>query len=103
MMTAPVYQTMQNDRRLKAQNKLRAAFANHGERCTCVDGHTPATRVAIEVQAHYFRKYDSGKVEDPYHANKYVGAVFLKLRIAPMCNVLIKQFKAITTAGSRAS
>ena len=90
MMTAPVYQTMQNDRRLKAQNKLRAAFANHGERCTCVDGYTPATRVAIEVQAQYLRKDDSGKVEDPYHANKYAGAVFLKLRRAPLCNALIK-------------
>lgn len=103
MMTAPVYQTSQNDRRLKAQTNLRAAFAKHGERCTFVDGHTPATRAAIEGQAQYFRKDDSGKVKDPYHANKDAGAAFLKLRRAPLCNALIKQFKAITTARNQAS
>ena len=103
MMTAPVYQKSQNDRRLKAQANLRAAFAKHERRCSFVDGHTPATRAAIEGQAQYFRRDETGKVKDPYHANKDAGAAFLKLRRAQLCGALLEQFEAIDEARRNAT
>ncbi len=103
MMTAPVYEQSQNDRRMRAQANLRTAFAKHGGRCSFVEGHTPATRAAIEGQAQYFRRDDNGKVKDPYHANKDAGAAFLKLRQADFCSALIDQFDAIARARGKAS
>ncbi len=103
MMTAPVYQTAQNDRRLAAQTNLRAAFSKHSGRCSFVDGHTPATRAAIEGQAQYFRRDDAGKVKDPYHANKDAGAAFLNLRRKSLCRALIDQFEAVDKARREAS
>ena len=103
MMTAPVYQTSQNDRRLTAQTNLRAAFGKHSGRCSFVDGHTPATRAAIEGQSQYFRRDDTGKVKDPYHANKDAGAQFLKLRRKHLCRALIEQFEAVDKARRDAS
>ncbi|MEM6498933.1 MAG: hypothetical protein AAF709_19700 [Pseudomonadota bacterium] len=103
MMTAPVYQTSQNDRRLTAQTNLRTAFSKHKERCSFVDGHTPATRAAIEGQDQYFRRDETGKVKDPYHADKTAGAEFLKLRRKPLCRALIRQFEAVDKARRKAS
>ena len=93
MMTAPVFERSQNDVRLAAQANLRAAFARHEGRCTFVEGHTPATRAAIEGQRQFFRQDDKGAVTDPYHANEDAARAFLSLRKRALCWALVRQFR----------
>lgn len=93
MMTAPVYPKALNDERLVAQANLRAAFAAHGGRCAFVDGHTPATRAAIEGQSQFFRRREDGTVKDPYHANEAAAARFLERRRGPLCRALADQLR----------
>lgn len=93
MMTAPVYPKALNDQRLVAQANLRAAFAAHGGRCAFVDGHTPATRAAIEGQSQFFRRREDGTVKDPYHANEAAAARFLEHRRGPLCRALVDQLR----------
>lgn len=93
MMTAPVYPKTLNDQRVVAQANLRAAFARHGGRCAFVDGHTRATRAAIEGQSRFFRRREDGTVKDPYHANEEAAARFLEHRRGPLCRALVDQLR----------
>ncbi|MGI9477337.1 MAG: hypothetical protein ACR2PI_11585 [Hyphomicrobiaceae bacterium] len=93
MMTAPIFSNSHNDKRVAAQAHLRAAFADHAHRCSFVDGHTPATRAAIEGKAQFFRRRADGTVKDPYHANEDAAGRFLDLRRGPLCRALAKQLR----------
>lgn len=99
MMTAPVLAQAQNDQRLVAQASLRAAFADHGDRCSFVDGHTPETRAAIEGQVQFFRRREDGTVKDPYHANEDAADRFLELRRGPLCRALADQLGRSASSG----
>lgn len=100
MMTAPIYGRKYNDDRLLAQANLRAAFAEHGNRCSFVEGHTPKTRAAIEGQAQFFRRREDGSVKDPYHADELAARRFLDLRRGPLCRALAEQFRRRSQSGS---
>lgn len=99
MMTAPVFSQAQNERRLAAQASLSAAFADHGDRCTFVEGHTPETRAAIEGKAQFFRQREDGTVKDPYHANEDAADRFLKLRRKSLCRALAGQLRSHPSGG----
>lgn len=100
MMTAPVYTRAQNAQRLAAQANLKSAFADHGDRCTFVDGHTPETRASIEGQARFFRRRDDGSVKDPYHANEEAAGLFLKFRKPALCRALSFQLRRRSAGGA---
>ena len=93
MMTAPIFSKSHNAKRVVAQAHLRTAFADHGHRCSFVDGHTPETRAAIEGKAQFFRRREDGTVKDPYHANEDAAGRFLDLRRGPLCRALAKQLR----------
>ncbi|MEM7777987.1 MAG: SGNH/GDSL hydrolase family protein [Pseudomonadota bacterium] len=93
MMTAPIYSESHNTTRVVAQANLRAAFATHGRRCAFVDGHTSATRAAIEGQPQFFKRDNEGNVTDPYHADAQAAARFLALRRPALCRALASQFR----------
>ena len=93
MMTAPVLSKSLNDQRLVAQDSLRTAFADHGNRCAFVEGHTRETRKAIEGQVRFFRQREDGTVKDPYHANEGAAGLFLNARRKSLCHALVDQLR----------
>ena len=103
MMTAPVLSAEDNMVRGQAQANLRNAFAAPPATCSFVDGHTAATRAAIEGQVQYFKRDDAGKVTDPHHANAAAAAEFLAARRAPLCRAIVEQLRRTEDRGARQS
>ena len=93
MMTAPVLSAEDNAIRGRAQDNLRAAFAAEAKTCSFVDGHTPATRAAIEGQVQYFKRDDAGNVTDPHHANSAAAQKFLAARRGALCRAIVEQLR----------
>mgnify|MGYP001825716716 CR=1 FL=1 len=100
MMTAPVYSPVQIAQRRAAQANLKIVFAEHGERCTFVAGHTPETRAAIEGKARFFRRREDGSVKDPYHANEDAAQRFLESRRPTLCRALAFQLQRRSMGGA---
>ncbi len=93
MTTAPTYHKRTVKQRFKAQENLKAAFAETGHRCSFVDGYTAETiKLNQGVRAH-FRQRKSGKVKDPYHPNKQAAKKFFRARHAAICAAITGQLK----------
>ena len=93
MTTAPTYRKKTVNQRLKAQENLKSAFVEAGNRCTFVDGFTSETiKSNLGVRRH-FRQRKSGKVKDPFHPNKRAAKKFFRLRHTAICNAVATQLK----------
>lgn len=93
MTTAPTYYKKTVNQRFKAQENLKAAFAETGNRCAFVDGYTPETIKANQGVRQHFRQRKSGKVKDPFHPNKRAAQEFFRLRHTAICKAISTQFK----------
>lgn len=93
MTTAPTYYKKTVKQRLKAQENLKTAFAETGNRCSFVDGYTPETIKANQGVRRHFRQRKSGKVKDPFHPNKRAAHMFFRLRHAAICKAVATQLK----------
>ncbi len=93
MTTAPTYRKKTVNQRLKAQENLKSAFVEAGNRCAFVDGFTSETiKSNLGVRRH-FRQRKSGKVKDPFHPNKRAAKKFFRLRHTAICNAVATQLK----------
>lgn len=93
MTTAPTYSKKTVKMRFKAQENLKAAFAETGHRCAFVDGYTAETIAANQGVRTHFRQRKSGRVKDPYHPNQRAAQKFLRLRHAAICEAVAGQLK----------
>jgi len=91
MTTAPAYSEKITNLRLRAQENLRQAFYETGNRCTFVPGSTPETVAANLGNKHYFRLNDDGMVKDPYHPNQAAAKNFFALEMDGICNAIFEQ------------
>ncbi len=91
MSTAPAYKKKVNDDRLRAQKNIKKAFAETGNRCSFVEGLTPATIAANLGNKKHFRLKKSGAVKDPFHPNKRAARKFFKIEQANICKAIFEQ------------
>ncbi len=91
MTTAPAYKKKVNDDRLRAQDNIKKAFAETGNRCTFVEGLTPQTIAANLGNKKHFRLKKSGAVKDPFHPNKRAARQFFKIEQQNICNAIFEQ------------
>lgn len=87
MTTIPSFETVENDRRARAQANLATAVRDSGN-CAFVPGFTSATRQAIEGNAAYFRSDATGKVTDPRHPTAASAARFIDIQTPALCAAL---------------
>ncbi len=88
MTTAPTYKPSENQRRLKAQAGIQAAFARHANKCLFVKGLTDKSMKALTANAHNFRINKDGTVRDPFHPTHLGATVFLRSIKADLCAAL---------------
>ncbi len=93
MTTAPTYSKKTVKQRHKAQENLKAAFAETGNRCSFVDGFTPETIKLNQGVRQHFRRHKSGKVKDPFHPNKRSAKKFFRLQHGAICKAVAEQLK----------
>lgn len=91
MTTAPAYSEKITTLRLRAQENLRQAFEETGNRCTFVPGSTPQTVAANQGNKHFFRLNKEGTVKDPYHPNQAAAKNFFALEMGSICNAIFEQ------------
>ena len=96
MTTAPPYSKTNTEIRLRAQNNLRMAFHETGNRCTFVPGSTPETIAANQGNKNYFRLNDDGKVSDPYHPNQVAAKNFFALEKEGICSAIFEQVEKVS-------
>ena len=89
--TAPAYRQSTIDLRVDAQNGIERAFAENGNRCSFVQGHTEETIASNRGNARHFRRNSSGGVKDPYHPNQRAQVRFLELITPQICEAVADQ------------
>ncbi len=93
MTTAPSYLADVNDLRQRAQANAKAAFAAAGNRCSFVEGITPATRRANQGNKSRFRTNEAGAVTDPLHPGTEAAEKFFDLIKPELCKAVFRQLK----------
>ena len=88
MTTAPAHTKKVEKQRLAAQANIKRAFAETGNRCTFVEGSTPATIKANQSNKTFFRRHKDGRVKDPYHPNKKGARNTLQLEMDNICEAI---------------
>ena len=96
MTTAPPYSKTNTEIRLRAQNNLRMAFHETGNRCTFVPGSTPGTVAANQGNKKYFRLNADGIVSDPYHPNQVAAKNFFALERDDICSAIFEQVEKVS-------
>ncbi|MBO9474832.1 SGNH/GDSL hydrolase family protein [Shimia sp. R10_1] len=91
--SVPVYLEKTNDTRMRAQTEIARAFKKAGNQCAVVEGFNQQTRAAIEGQAVYFRRNDSGRVKDPHHPKPAAIRQFLEINSAQICSAVFKSLR----------
>jgi hypothetical protein len=93
MTTAPTYYRKTINQRLKAQEHLKSAFSETGNRCSFVEGYTPETIKLNQGVRKHFRRRKSGKVKDPFHPNRNAAVKFFRLRHTAICDAIAAQLR----------
>lgn len=83
LSTMPVYDAASNNKRAIAQTHFAQAATQ--TRCAVVQGHSPATRSAIESNPQFFRTNANGEVIDTSHANQAAASEFVRLKTPALC------------------
>ncbi len=91
MTTAPAYNKKTNKVRVKAQTNIQKAFKETGNRCSFIQGLTPATIAANLGNKKHFRLKKSGAVRDPFHPNKRAARKFFKIEKNNICKAIFEQ------------
>ena len=91
MTSAPSYRKKSVNLRRKAQENLKAAFAETGHRCSFVDGFTDQTIAANQGNASHFRRKKNGRVKDPFHPNQRAARKFFELQKPHLCRAVLEQ------------
>ena len=89
--TAPPYAKKSVDLRLKAQENLKAAFNQTGNRCSFVEGLNSDTIAANLGNKRHFKHKKFGAVKDPFHPNKRGAKKFFALKKKNICTAIFTQ------------
>lgn len=89
MTTAPAHTKKVAERRMKAQENIKAAFAQTGNRCVFVEGITPETTEVNQTTKAFFRQNASGGVKDPYHPNERGARHHFEQRGPALCRAIV--------------
>ena len=89
--TAPPFTRKSVDLRVKAQENLKRAFGNTGDRCSFVEGLSAKTIAANLGNKRHFRRKKSGTVKDPFHPNKRGAKKFFSLEKSNICTAVFNQ------------
>ncbi|MEO0372748.1 MAG: SGNH/GDSL hydrolase family protein, partial [Pseudomonadota bacterium] len=90
MTTLPSHKQEIVDRRLQAQENLKAAFEDTNSRCSFVSGLTPETMDAFVGNNAFFRT-NSGVVKDPFHPIETGAEHFFELQSGRICEAIFEQ------------
>lgn len=90
MTTIPVYSKTTNDLRIAAQQNIKAAFAQSGQKCRFVEGFTLKTRQSIEGNSRYFQKRKDGSIKDPFHPSAEAAELFFEIISKPLCKAVLE-------------
>ncbi|MEM1350974.1 MAG: SGNH/GDSL hydrolase family protein [Pseudomonadota bacterium] len=93
MTTAPAYTKKVANQRMKAQENIKAAFAQTGDRCVFVEGITPETTEINQTTKAFFRLNASGGVKDPYHPNQRGARHHFEQRGQALCEAIFAALK----------
>lgn len=94
MTTLPAHKQEIVDKRLRAQENLKAAFEDTNSRCSFVSGLTPETVEAFVGNNTFFRT-NGGVVKDPFHPIEAAAEHFFDLQAGSICRAIFDQLGAI--------
>ncbi len=95
MTTLPAHKQSIVDKRLRAQENLKAAFEETDSRCSFMSGLTPDTVEAFVGNNAFFRTNGAGVVKDPFHPNETAARHFFELQSGSICRAVFDQLSMV--------
>lgn len=100
MTTLPIYTKRRNTQRYKAQEAIKTAFENAGDRCAFVQTLDKETISLVQGHNKYFKRKKNGRVKDPFHPQKSAARKVYQLKSTEICKAIEKAFMPKVMASS---